>query len=227
MGTGLMVSSALMGHQQQVDNVKKNNEAIMQKAGQVIQSYNYNVSNMLTQRHDEFVNTIDSLQKMKQQGNRNLAAVQAALGESIGGEGRTGRAIANSLAVDTNAALNITRENYERTRVNIGENIMQANVGVRNELAGLQSNMQKTPSILPTLVGIGASYVAGKTQALQIKSMREAANVMNGTTQSNGGLNAGYQPDFTGLLPSYGFKNSEGNYRFDIQNPYMRTKSYF
>ena len=95
MGTGLMVASALMGYQQQVAGVKKNNAAIMQKAGQVIQSYNYNVSNMLTQRHDDFVNTIDSLQKMKQQGNRNLAAVQAALGESIGGEGRTGRAIAN------------------------------------------------------------------------------------------------------------------------------------
>ena len=38
MGTGLMVASALMGYQQQVANVEKNNEAIMQKAGQVIQS---------------------------------------------------------------------------------------------------------------------------------------------------------------------------------------------
>ena len=43
MGTGLMVASALMGYQQQVVNVENNNAAIMQKAGQVIQSYNYKV----------------------------------------------------------------------------------------------------------------------------------------------------------------------------------------
>ena len=151
MGYAGAVASALMGSQAQRSAAIANNNALKAQASQMVQSYNYSVANNQLERNAAFTAVIDKVQAAKAQGSRNLASIQAALGESIGGGGRTGKALENQSQRSTSEAVNSYLDAYTQTAQSIDLSNEQNAISTNNRLAGLQSQVQSGPSALNTL----------------------------------------------------------------------------
>lgn len=213
MGYAMPIASALLGRQSQVSAINASNRALAAQGAQVVQSYNYSVANSQIERNAAFTAAVDKMQSAKKQGSANLATVQAALGESIGGGGRTGKAIETMTQADTNEAVNSYLDAYVKASQSIDLSNEQNAISTNNRLAGLQSQVQEGPSALSTLLNIGTGVLSYKQQQEQIQLERQKAGIGGRSWSPTLGTKAGGQYIFdASSLNPYAINRSSMNF---------------
>lgn len=235
---------AQKNYEAQIRQVNKNNAAITESINSLIQSFNYDMENLQQQRMTTFDSVVNDIMHTKQAGSRNLSAVQAALGESIGGGGRTGKLIERNAASQTVAALNTIHESVQKYSQSISEAERQAQLSTNQQTNALYQQYQEAPeapematvhvtshgtpmvnapSALSTLVGLGSTYIAGQTNNFATQSLQHSALVGRTTARTTGSsYDFTYKPQFG----SVGTKSpTTGAYDFSYKNPYSDAKN--
>lgn len=182
----IAAGSQLLGYSSQVQQTKAYNQALSRQAGQQIMSYNYDIQNIEMKRRDNFENTIDKVTQAQKQGARNVASITASVNQSLGLAGsRTGKAIEQTSQQDITEAVNSYLTNYARIDASITETERQRQLSASNTMSGIRSQVKDTPSILPTLLGIGTSYVGFKS-AQETKGLMQELGGIRSWNGSNG-----------------------------------------
>lgn len=228
-GFALSAASSLMGYGAQRKQVAANNKAVQQNMTSAITSYNYNYSNQMLAQHQDFENTITALQETKKKGSENLATVQAALGESIGGEGRTAQLLQRQVQSATNDATNQIQAQYKATTENRQLSIEQSAKSTNNQLQGLSSQFMENPSVFNTLLSTAISYGQYRTQQLGIKGKRESAGITGNEGVGSANININPSDYFKTQINASDFlgsvKSSDNKFNFKYQNPYIQNNS--
>lgn len=191
MGVGAIIGQSLMSYQSQRAQVAANNAAVAANQAQLGASYAHSFAQMEYNQHQNFEDTITQLQKTKKSVVRQIASIQAAAGEQIGGEGRTSQAVVKAAESDANDTITTIKQNYERTVQATALNEAEAKVNMQNAVAAEGAKMQSEPSLLGAGIGLAAGLVSYNTQQAQISLMRTQA-----------GIASSYKPDWSGLSSS-------------------------
>lgn len=182
MGTiGLPIASALMQTYSANRQLEQQAQANVQTAKNIILSMNYAFQNAEQERQDAFEATIAELENIKLQGNRQTASVEAAVSEDLG-SGRTADLINRSARADVNRALGSTKANYQKRSNEIDLNKETTLLNAKQQINSIQD--VKKPSLLSTLVNIGAAYYQAKGTMEAIDIVKRQAGVKSDTDGS-------------------------------------------
>lgn len=179
----LMVGSTAMGIVAENEQLQAQGRANVQQAKNYITSMNYGLQNSEQERSDAFDATVNDLMKIRMQGNRQAAMVNAAVNEELAGGGRTADLIKRSAEADINRAAESSSDNYDRKSNEIDLN---KEATLRNTKAQLSSirNVEK-PSLLGTIMRLGSSYLGAKQTADGINAIKGQAGVGMSSMQTN------------------------------------------
>lgn len=176
MGTiGLPIATAVMQTYATNRNLENQARANVQTAKNIVLSMNYAFQNAEQERQDAFEATIAELENIKLQGNRQVSSVEAAVNEGLG-NGRTADMIVRSARADVNRATGAAKANYQKRSNEIDLNKENALLNAKQQISSIQD--VKKPSLLSTLVNIGAAYYQGKSTMEAIDIIKRQAGVI-------------------------------------------------
>lgn len=178
----MAIGSSLINTYAQNKSLEAQARANAQTAKNIITTMNYSMQNYEQERYDAFEATIAELEKINLQGTRQVTSVSAAVNEGMQGGGRTADLIKRSAQADVNRAVSASKTNYEKKSNEIDLNKEAALFNARSQLQGIQQ-VQK-PSILSTLVNLGANYYQAKQTLDSIDLIRTKAGV-NGNNEES------------------------------------------
>lgn len=171
----MAIGSSLINTYAQNKSLEAQARANAQTAKNIITTMNYSMQNYEQERYDAFEATIAELEKINLQGNRQVTSVEAAVNEGLMGGGRTADMIKRSSQADVNRAVSASKTNYEKKSNEIDLNKEATLLNTRQQLASIQQ-VQK-PSILSTLINLGANYYQAKQTLDSIDLIRTKAGV--------------------------------------------------
>ena len=216
----MAIGSSLINTYAQNKSLEAQARANAQTAKNIITTMNYSMQNYEQERYDAFEATIAELEKINLQGTRQVTSVSAAVNEGMQGGGRTADLIKRSAQADVNRAVSASKTNYEKKSNEIDLNKEAALFNARSQLQGIQQ-VQK-PSILSTLVNLGANYYQAKQTLDSIDLIREKAGV-----NDNSITTANNEETFDFILGDKLLNDPSVHFTFSSQYRYTDKGGYF
>lgn len=230
VATAVMIGSSLYTRNKALTAQGRANA---QTAKNYITSMNFNLQNLEQQRSDAFDATVNDLQKIRLQGNRQIKNVEAAVNEELAGGGRTADLVKRGARADLNRAVESNKDNYARRSNEIDLN-KEATVRNTSQQINSMAKVEK-PSFFSTLLDIGTSYLGAKQTGEAIKAIQHTAGVgVNHTPVQSDGARYSILNRLSNTTPSLiqsvavdtdWLQGQRRQYTF--YNPYSTNESYF
>ena len=183
MGAVVAVGSSLVDVYAQNKSLEAQARANVQTAKNIITSMNYGFQNLEQERADAFDATVDDLQKIRLQGNRQVKSVEAAVNEELAGGGRTADMLKRSAMADVNRAVWSSKDNYARKSNEIDLNKESQAMEAKGRINSI-AQVEK-PSLWSTMLKLGTAYYSAKQTEDAIQGIRAQGGVKDSNSWSH------------------------------------------